>query len=465
MFVDFVRDRQHVELDAQIANQFQFRSREHLSRRVVGRVNDDGLGVLVECRPQFFLIEGPLAAFTHWRTQLHKSRACPAQYRIRPVVLVKRFKDHNLIAGIAHCQQSGDHPLGRPATNRNFFFRIDPNPLPHAHLPRNRIPQVLRSPRDGILIHVAIDRRPRRLLDLLRGRKIRKPLRQVYRLMQHRLPGHLPDHRLGKLRNLVAQKMLFCGYFRSYVRHSWRISRKNCRLSIWRLPNGITLSDLVVPFLGCLRQEFLASYLAETCQSTIAKSQNRQLPFARCPPPNPCSAATIFPDHSAICSLRSVPSSDCSRARNRIEYFPAPIDAPRKISTGLKSRKALSPSPIPACRIAANSTSSGNTNEKSRSTAGYFPNAANRTVRNPRACNCSTSISARKTSCRNFRSAFTLSAICPNCATATPSISALADRPALKYSDVSRSKLKLSYANGASKFSTSPLNARKTSAA
>ena len=66
------------------------------------------------------------------------------------------------------------------------------------------------------------------------------------------------------------------------------------------------------------------------------------------------------------------------------------------------------PAPSPRRRIASNSTSSPNTNEKSRSTAGYFPSGVNRTVRNPIACSRSRSISARKTSCRNFRSAFTL---------------------------------------------------------
>src|SRR5208337_1143739 len=79
----------------------------------------------------------------------------------------------------------------------------------------------------------------------------------------------------------------------------------------------------------------------------------RGKPYARCTPPNPCSAPTICPAHCAICSSRSVPSSDCNRARSRIEYLPAPIDPPRKISTGLNSRSAPNRSPITARCIAA----------------------------------------------------------------------------------------------------------------
>ena len=118
--------------------------------------------------------------------------------------------------------------------------------------------------------------------------------------------------------------------------------------------------------------------------------------------PNLCNASTIALALVAISSSLSVASSDCNRARSKIEYFPASIDPPRKTSIGLNSRNSAIRNATTARCIAPNSTSSENTNEKSLSTAGYFANGLYKILRNPRACNCSRSSSARKTSWRNL---------------------------------------------------------------
>ena len=61
MLVNLVGDREHIEFDAEIANQFQFGLSENLAGRIVRCVQNNRFGVLVEYVPQFAFIEGPFA--------------------------------------------------------------------------------------------------------------------------------------------------------------------------------------------------------------------------------------------------------------------------------------------------------------------------------------------------------------------------------------------------------------------
>ncbi len=57
VFVNFIGDGEDVEFNAQVADQFQFATGEHLAGRVVRRIHDDRFGLMVKSRPQFALIE------------------------------------------------------------------------------------------------------------------------------------------------------------------------------------------------------------------------------------------------------------------------------------------------------------------------------------------------------------------------------------------------------------------------
>ena len=61
VLVNFVGDGDDIELDAEIANQFEFRQGEHFAGGIVRRVQNDRLGVVVKGGTQFAFIEGPLA--------------------------------------------------------------------------------------------------------------------------------------------------------------------------------------------------------------------------------------------------------------------------------------------------------------------------------------------------------------------------------------------------------------------
>src|SRR5215471_2892585 len=112
MFVDFVSNGDDVEFQAKIANEFEFRPREHLARRIVRRVQDDGLCVIVKRGTQLSLIKCPFALRIGRRAKLYESRLCAGENRVWPVVFVEGFEYDDFIACVAYCQQRRDHGLG-----------------------------------------------------------------------------------------------------------------------------------------------------------------------------------------------------------------------------------------------------------------------------------------------------------------------------------------------------------------
>ena len=98
-----------------------------------------------------------------------------------------------------------------PQQTGNFVSGSTVEPLPFVHLAGDGVAQVLGSPGDGVLIDVGGDRFLRGALDFGGRGKIREALRQIDGVILHRLPRHLADHGLGKMLNLVAEKVLGCG--------------------------------------------------------------------------------------------------------------------------------------------------------------------------------------------------------------------------------------------------------------
>ena len=109
VLVNFVRDRQNVELHTQITNQLQFRAGEHLAGWIIGSIEDDSFSVIVKSRSQLAFIEGPLAIRCARRTEFHEARPGATENRIRTIVLVERFENHDLIARVADREQRRDH--------------------------------------------------------------------------------------------------------------------------------------------------------------------------------------------------------------------------------------------------------------------------------------------------------------------------------------------------------------------
>ena len=191
--------------------------RVNLAGGIVGGVHDDGLGVFVEGGAEFAFVEGPFFGCRRRRAKLHETWFRSAEDRIGAVVFVVRFENDDLIAGIADGEQGGDHRLGGAAAHGNLGFRIDSQTLERLHLLRNRGTQAFRAPGNGVLIHVSGDGFLGGLLDLSGSGKIGKTLRQIDRVVQHRLASHLANDRFGEVGNLVAEEMLGLELERSHA--------------------------------------------------------------------------------------------------------------------------------------------------------------------------------------------------------------------------------------------------------
>ena len=197
-------------------------TREDLAGRIIRRVENDGLCVGMKRGAQLLLVKSSTRRSASRRTQFHKDWLCAAQHGIRAVVLVKRLENDDFIALIADSKQCGDHRFGRPATDSNVFFRIDFDPLPLLHLPRDRVSQALGAPCDRVLVHIRSDGFLRGVLDFGWGGEVGESLRKIDGAILHGLARHFSDDGLGEVFDLIAEKMLLKGG----VRHAGQSSRR-----------------------------------------------------------------------------------------------------------------------------------------------------------------------------------------------------------------------------------------------
>ncbi len=90
MLVDLVGEQQRIELLAERADLLELAPREHLPRRIVRSVHDDGLGPLRKCGAELARIVVPIR-----RVQLHVHGRGAGQDRVRAVIFVPRLEyDH-----------------------------------------------------------------------------------------------------------------------------------------------------------------------------------------------------------------------------------------------------------------------------------------------------------------------------------------------------------------------------------
>ena len=202
MLIDLVGDRQHVVFLAQLGNQFEILPGKDPAGGVVGRIDHDRPGFLVERRRQFLGTEREIG-----RMQADKSGGSAAEDGVRPVVFIERFKNDDFLARIDGRHQRGDHSFRRPAADGQIRFRIESHAIIPLCFRHDRIPQVLSAPGDGVLVVVVHDRPAGGVFDFRRRRKIRETLGQIHGLVFGGDPRHFPDHRFGKLRRFVGYEL------------------------------------------------------------------------------------------------------------------------------------------------------------------------------------------------------------------------------------------------------------------
>ena len=76
VLINFVRDREYIELYAKVTNQLQFGARKYLAGRIIWGVYDNRFCIVMERASQLTRVERPFAFGRFRRAQFHKSRPC-----------------------------------------------------------------------------------------------------------------------------------------------------------------------------------------------------------------------------------------------------------------------------------------------------------------------------------------------------------------------------------------------------
>ena len=193
VLVHLVGQDPHVELLRQRRQLPQFLASENAATRVRGIAEHERLQAPGEHPPQLRRIEAIIG-----RMQRHVHGLRPGQQRIRPVVFIKRREKAHPVARIAHGHHRHHHRLGRTTGDHQLGRRVHgPTGVP-AHLLRQRLAQLGRTPRHRILVPARVHGRPPRRNQLRRRIPVGEALRQVDRPVPGGDPRHLADERLGK---------------------------------------------------------------------------------------------------------------------------------------------------------------------------------------------------------------------------------------------------------------------------
>ena len=203
MFVDFVGDGQNIPLLAKVSDQLKFLAAEDLSGRIVRRINNDGLRLVVEGRREFVFVEGPVRL-----AELHVARRGAGDNRVGPVVFVERLEYDDLVARIDDGQQHVDHRFGGTTRNGDLALRIDVEIHELLRFVHQRIAEAFCAPRYGVLIDIRENRVGRRLLQHFGSSEVWESLRQIDRLMFEGQTRHLANDRFGKLACLVRNRFV-----------------------------------------------------------------------------------------------------------------------------------------------------------------------------------------------------------------------------------------------------------------
>src|SRR5207244_1715773 len=162
---DLVGDREQVVLDAERGDRLELGAREDLPRRVVRAVEDDrarprghGPGETVGVEDEVGRLEGD------------EDGLGAGDDAAGPVVLVERLEDDHFVPGVQDRQERREHRLGRAAADGHVPLGIDLHAVPLRVFVGDGAAEPRRTPRDRVLMEVAVDR-PVCRRDQLGGRR------------------------------------------------------------------------------------------------------------------------------------------------------------------------------------------------------------------------------------------------------------------------------------------------------
>ena len=193
MLIDLVHDGERIVFDAEFGNKLQLVIGEDLTGRVRRVADQNGLCALLERILQHICIEVEL-----WRHQRHEDRLAVSHNGLRAVIFEIWGEHDDLIAGICQGKDRVDHGLGRADGYDHICIRVKRAAHEAAGLARQRLPEVRRAHRDGVLVRAQCADLGQTVGERLGRIKVGEALRQIDRAAGKTHARHAANHGVGK---------------------------------------------------------------------------------------------------------------------------------------------------------------------------------------------------------------------------------------------------------------------------
>ena len=174
VLVNFVHNRKHIPLFAQLRNKLKLCLREHLAGRIVGSVDKDQARPHVKCARKFLRIEVP----RRW-LQRNAAHNPAGHHHARRITIVIGLKHNHFVARINKRLHRRKDSLGSAAHHSHLVAAINLLPIKSQRVLRNRGAQIRLPVRHGILVVAAAQSFKRCGLHFQRAVKIWKALRKI----------------------------------------------------------------------------------------------------------------------------------------------------------------------------------------------------------------------------------------------------------------------------------------------
>ena len=193
MLIDLVHDGERVILDAELGNELQLVIGKDLAGRVRRVADQNGLCTLPERVLQHVCIE-----IEFRRDKRHKDRFTVGHDGLRAVILEIRGEHDDLIAGIRQGKDRIDHCLGRTDGHDHIGIRVKRAAHEAPGLAGQRLPEVRRAHRDGILVRAERADLGQTVSKRLGRIKVGEALRQIDRAARKAHACHAPNDGIGE---------------------------------------------------------------------------------------------------------------------------------------------------------------------------------------------------------------------------------------------------------------------------
>jgi hypothetical protein len=194
MFVDLVGDAEGFVLLTEFGDEGEFVEREDAAGGVVGRVDDDGLGLRGEGAAEFVGVEGPIGG-----VEGDEFAGGAAELEVGVIVFVVGLEDDDFVTGVDESEEDGGHAFGGAADDGDLAGGVDIEAVVMAGFVGDRLAEGRDAPGDGVLIVVGFDGARGGGFEPSGGREIGEALREVDGAGGNGLAGHIANDGLGEL--------------------------------------------------------------------------------------------------------------------------------------------------------------------------------------------------------------------------------------------------------------------------